>query len=62
MKIADRPPYFIDPPVLSPEEEEENMLFGYITPDIPALERNLCVLVTSSDLSSTQQTIVSLPK
>ena len=35
MKIADRPPYFIDPPVLSREEEEENRLCGYTTPDIP---------------------------
>ena len=37
MRIADRPPYFIDPPVLTPEEEEENREYGYSTPDIPSM-------------------------
>ena len=35
MKIADRPPYFIDPPVLTAAEEEEYRTYGYVTPDIP---------------------------
>ena len=35
MKIADRSPYFLDPPVLTADEEQGNRLYGYFTPDIP---------------------------
>ena len=37
MKIADRPPHFIDPPVLSPESEEEMRMNGYFSPDVPSM-------------------------
>ena len=36
MKIADRPPHFIDPPDLSPESEEEIRTYGYPRQDVPS--------------------------